>query len=346
MKKIMFCGGGSAGHVMPNIAICGDICDKYSCIYMGTDGIEREICGRYGIEFYSFTAPKFVRGKLLCNLSLPFKLIKAVKQSRVILQRTHPDLLFCKGGYASLPPAIAAAKLGIPVITHESDLSPGLANKIISRRAEVTLTAFPETAEKFSRGLYAGAPIRKDALADRGGHEVKKSRRPTIIIFGGGSGSRTLNECVRRAAPLLCKRYEVIHICGKGNVEKLDIDGYVQTEFARDIGRLYAVADCAVSRCGANSAFELIINGVPTLFIPLENRRSRGDQKENARYFERAGVCHVLGQPQLSAGALIESIDGVLRDRGLKERLKEYNLQPGNRRIIAEIERYAPPYGV
>ncbi len=339
MKKIMFCGGGSAGHVMPNMALCGDLGGKYECLYMGTDGIEHEICGRYGLRFYSFPAPKFVRGKVLCNLALPFKLIKSVKKSREILAGVRPDLLFCKGGYASLPPAIAAAKLGIPVIAHESDLTPGLANKIISRRAEVTLTAFPETARKFGRGLYAGAPIRRDALKDCGG--VKKSGRPTVIVFGGGSGSRALNDCVRRAAPLLCKRYDVIHVCGKGNVVKTDIEGYIQMEFARDMGRLYAVADCAVARCGANSAFELIINAVPTLFIPLENRRSRGDQLENARYFQRAGVCHVMRQPQLRAGTLIEGIDEVLRDKELKKQLAEYNLQPGNRRIIAEIERYA-----
>lgn len=340
MKKIMFCGGGSAGHVMPNIALCNDIGGRYKCLYMGTDGIEREICGRYGIEFFSFSAPKLVRGKVICNLALPFKLIKSIKESREILVRVRPDLLFCKGGYASLPPAIAASRLGIPVIAHESDLSPGLANKIISRRADVTLTAFPETAEKFENGLYAGAPIRTEVIKKCGG-ELKKSGRPTVIIFGGGSGSQALNDCVRRAAPLLCKRYDVIHVCGKGNVEELDIDGYVQLEFARDMGRLYAVADCAVSRCGANSAFELIINGVPTLFIPLENRRSRGDQLENAQYFERAGVCHVLRQSQLRAGTLIEEIDKVMRDAELKDKLIKYNLQPGNRRIIAEIERYA-----
>ena len=345
MKKIMFCGGGSAGHVMPNMALCGDLGGKYECLYMGTDGIEREICGRYGIKFYRFHAPKFVRGKVLCNLVLPFRLIKSVKSARQILAGVHPDLLFCKGGYASLPPAIAAAKLGIPVIAHESDLTPGLANRIISRRAEVTLTAFPETAEKFARGLYAGAPIRSDALKKSGG-DVKKSGRPTVIIFGGGSGSRALNDCVCRAAPPPCKRYDVIHICGKGNAVKTETEGYVQLEFARDMGRLYAVADCAVARCGANSAFELIINGVPTLFIPLENRRSRGDQLENARYFQRAGVCHVLRQPQLRAGTLIEGIDRVMHDGEMKKRLAAYNLQPGNGRIIAEIERYAEANGV
>lgn len=339
IKKIMFCGGGSAGHVMPNIALCEELGKRYECLYMGTDGIEREICGRYGIPFYAFPAPKFVRGKVLCNLALPFRLVKAIKRARGILAEVRPDLLFCKGGYVSLPPALAAAKPGIPVIAHESDLTPGLANRIISRRAEVTLTAFPETAERFCRGLYAGAPIRRDAMKDCGG-DIKKAR-PTVIVFGGGSGSKVLNDCVRRAAPALCKRYDVIHICGKGNVQKQNTEGYIQTEFARDMGRLYAVADCAVARCGANSAFELIINRVPTLFIPLENRRSRGDQLQNARYFERAGVCRVLRQSQLNAATLADGIDGVMRDGELKKRLDEYNLQPGNGRIIAEIERYA-----
>ena len=149
MKKITFCGGGSAGHVVPNIAIAEEVSRKYLISYIGTDGIEKAICNKNGISFTQFNGVKLVRGKIIKNLSIPFKLVKSVKECIKILKIEKPDLLFCKGGYASLPPALAANKLNIPILTHESDLSAGLANKIIARKAQRILTSFPETAKKF-----------------------------------------------------------------------------------------------------------------------------------------------------------------------------------------------------
>ena len=340
----MFCGGGSAGHVIPNIALIRELEGSYICEYMGTDGIERDICRRETVKFYRFDAVKLIRGKIIANLAIPFRLIKSVKQARAILLKARPDLLFCKGGYAALPPAIAARRLGIPVIAHESDLSPGIANRITSLFAEVTLTSFPETAEKFRRGLYAGAPVRREITCGNRAKAMEKfglDARQTVIIFGGGSGSAAINDCVRITAADICRDYNIIHICGKGNLRTADIYGYVQLEYTQDMASVYACADCAVARCGSNSAFELMANKIPTLFIPLENRRSRGDQAENAQYFYKSGLCRVLKQSLLTAEKLQEEIRATMGDRKLKKALSSYSFESGNTRIKAEIVRYA-----
>ena len=344
MKKIMFCGGGSAGHVMPNIAIAGELPEGFAAEYMGTDGIEYSICRAEGIKFFMFSAPKLARGKLLCNLSVPCRLKKSVAEAGDILLRERPDVLFCKGGYASLPPALAAKKLKIPVIAHESDLSPGLANKIISRFAAVTLTSFPETAEKFRHGRYSGPPMRRQAISASRARAREKfglDGRPTVLVFGGGSGSRAINEAVRGAVKELCREYNVLHICGKGNVTDANINGYRQFEFIPNIGEAYACADCAVARAGSNSAFELMANGLPTLFIPLENGATRGDQVKNAQYFEERGLCRVLRERELTPETLKEGIAALMADGKIKSALAACRPERGNERILAEIERVA-----
>ncbi len=342
MKKIMFCGGGSAGHVIPNLALIEDLKDEYSISYIGTDKIEKNICNSNGIAFYEFEAVKLVRGKILCNLAIPFKLIKSIKSAGEILDEVKPDLLFCKGGYVCLPPAFAAKKRGIPVITHESDLSPGLANKIIARKCEKVLTSFPSTAEKFKHGVYTGSPMRKN-LFNRDRVQAKQilglDGRSTIIVFGGGSGSKIINENIRKIAFELCKQYNILHICGKGNAVGTNIHGYKQIEFADDMGLIYTCADAAVARCGSNSANELIALKIPTLFIPLQNSASRGDQVKNAEFFKSLGLCHILSEKQLNVQSLKANIYGVLQDDKLKTALAKAQIECGNKRIIKEIKQ-------
>ena len=163
MKTILFCGGGSAGHVIPNIAIIEELKPQFNCVYIGTRGIEKDICGQNSVEFFECDTPKLIRGKIFANLTLPFKLVKAVKQAGVILDKTNPCLIFSKGGYACVPAVLAAKKRGIPVITHESDIEPGLATKFIAKRCKKVLTSFPQTARKFKNGIYCGPPIRGSA---------------------------------------------------------------------------------------------------------------------------------------------------------------------------------------
>ena len=342
MKKIMFCGGGSAGHVIPNIAIIEQIKQKYLTVYAGTDGIERNICKTNGVDFYEFDAVKFVRGKIFCNLAIPFKLLKSIKSAGKIIDKVKPDLLFCKGGYVCIPAAFAAHKRGIPIITHESDISSGLANKIIARKCEKVLTSFPSTAEKFKNGVYTGTPMRNN-LFNRDKDEAKKllniDSRPTLIVFGGGSGSKIINDNLRKIIFELCKTINVLHVCGKGNAIETNVYGYKQIEFADDMGLLYACADAAVARCGSNSANELIALKIPTLFIPLQNSASRGDQVKNAQYFLNNGLCRVLLEGNLTTTTLKDEINKLLDDKKIKSALMKSQVKCGNDAIIKEIEK-------
>ena len=340
MKKIVFCGGGSAGHVIPNVAIIEQLKGITECVYLGTNGIEKKICADNNIKFYEAEAVKLVRGKILCNLALPFKLIKSIKQAKKILEDIKPDLVFCKGGYVCVPPAIAASKLGIPVITHESDISAGLANKFIAKRCEKVLTSFPQTAKSFDRGIYTGTPMR-NSLFDRNRAKAREKfnldMRPTVLVTGGGNGSEKINNAVRNIAPKLCKDYNIIHLCGKGKAVPLSVYGYKQIEFESDMGLVYSCTDVAVSRCGSNTATELIALKIPSLFIPLENKRSRGDQVKNAEYFKNKKLCRVLKESELTEQKLIENIYALLNDTKLKKALDETSVKCGNEKILKEI---------
>lgn len=340
MKKILFCGGGSAGHVIPNIALIEQL-GEYETAYIGTGAIEESICKLNQIKFYKFDAVKFARGKILCNLTIPFKLIKSVKQAGKLLDEIKPDLLFCKGGYVCIPPTIAAKRRKIPIIAHESDIEAGLANKLIASKCEKLLTAFPVTATKFKNGKFVGTPMR-DNLFGRNKNEAmaafKLDARPTVIVFGGGSGSKIINDNLRKIIFELCKKINVLHLCGKGNAINTNVYGYRQLEFAEDMGLVYACADGAVARCGSNSANELIALKIPTLFIPLENSSSRGDQVKNAEYFENRGLCRTLREKNLSPSLLSDAIDELLRDEKLKTALGNNKTECGNKAIIREIK--------
>lgn len=341
MKKIVFSGGGSAGHVIPNIALIEQLKNEFSIAYIGTGGIEEKICKANGVEFYKFDAVKFVRGKIFCNIAIPFKLIKSIKQAGKLLDFIKPDLVFCKGGYVCIPPAFAAHKRKIPVLTHESDISAGLANRLIAKKCKKVLTTFPSTAAQFKNGVYTGSPMR-NAIFDRDKKTARElmglDNRPTLIVFGGGSGSKIINKNIRDAAFDLCKRFNIVHICGKGNKVDSNIKGYKQIEFADDMGLIYACADGAVARCGSNSANELIALKIPTLFIPLQNSSSRGDQVKNAEYFCAKGVCRVLSEKQLSHDCLKNEITKLFNDYKLKTALQQNCIECGNERIINEIK--------
>lgn len=342
MKTILFCGGGSAGHVIPNIALIEELKEHFNCVYIGTNGIEKDICAQNNVKFYECNTPKLVRGKILTNLKLPFKLIKSVKNADNLLDEIQPDLIFSKGGYACFPAVWAAKKKNIAVITHESDIHPGLATRLIARRCKKVLTSFPQTAKKFGNGIYTGSPMRKNLFnADKAAalERFGLDFRPTIVVLGGGSGSKIINDNIRKIAAKLCKDYNILHLCGKNNATGTSIYGYKQIEFAHDMGAVYACADVAVSRCGSNSAFELMSLKIPTLFIPLANSASRGDQIKNAEYFKEKGLCHVLNERELTPDSLYSGIIGVLKDNKIKSALDKSDVKCGNELIKTEVLR-------
>ncbi len=346
MKKVLFTGGGSAGHVVPNLALIEELIDEgVDVCYMGTDGIEKGLVSAWKLPYYTITCPKFARGTSLTsiknNLNIPLALWRARRQALEGLKTFRPDLVFSKGGYVALPVILAARRLGIPCLAHESDLSAGLANKLSARRCKRVLTSFPETAKSFPNGKYTGAPVRRELLnADR--REARKAfgvaeTETVLLVFGGGSGSKVINDAVRDQLKALTERYTLLHVCGKGNVVDCNIRRYRQFEFIKDMGAAYACADGVVSRAGAGTIFELLALKKPAILVPLEGA-TRGDQKQNAAYFERRGLCRVLPQGELRS--LTQETEKLFADTRLRERLKEREFHAGNDDILREIRRW------
>lgn len=314
--KIVLTGGGTAGHVMPNIALLPNLEDKFQKIYyIGCrGGIEERIAKSYGIEFYPTPAVKLDRSAKLANLRIPIKLSLAVRTAKQLLVRLSPDVVFAKGGYVSLPACLAARSLKIPVVCHESDFTPGLANKIVSRFAVCTLTSFKETQAKHA--VFTGNPVRTDiSKADKSKAEracaFSRSAK-TVLFVGGSSGAAAINRAVDEALPSLVPDFNVVHICGAGNLRP-PAPGYRCFEFVDNIFDYFAFADVVISRAGANCASELLAMGKRVIFVPLPaGGASRGDQIENAKAYARATSAKILEQDRLNTYELICAITDIL----------------------------------
>ncbi len=343
MKKILFTGGGSAGHVLPNLALMNEIrtAGFADVCYMGTEGIEKGLVEK-NTPFYTISCPKLVRGgglsALKNNLKIPFALRAAIHQAEKGLQLFQPNLVFSKGGYVALPVVLAAKKLKIPCVAHESDLSAGLANKLSAKKCRFVFTSFPETAKTLKNGKYGGAPIRREVLNTNKNVASKAWDIPqnthVLLIFGGGSGSRAINQAVRKHLKTLTEKHLVLHVCGKGNIIESTEKNYRQFEFITDMGGAYAIADLVVARAGSGTVFELMALKKPALLIPLEGA-TRGDQIQNAEYFAQKGLCHVLRQKDFDQ--LPQAIEETCNDTQMKKRLQESRYTQGNGRIVSEL---------
>lgn len=344
MKKILFTGGGSAGHVIPNIALIEELLSEgdTEVHYMGTNGIEKDLIAEWNIPFHEISCPKLIRGRSWNawkrNLRIPTQLHRAKKQALEILQKIQPDAVFSKGGYVALPVITAAKKLGIPCFAHESDYSPGLANRLTARKCKYVFTSFPETAKRLPHGKYSGAPIRR-AVFNATRAEARKAygipfHAKVLLVFGGGSGSMAINDAVRKHLRTLTEQYVILHVCGKGKVTKSNVKNYRQFEFITDMGTAYACADLILSRAGAGTVFELLALKKAALLVPLEGQ-TRGDQVENALYFQEKGLCRVLRQDLLFT--LPNAIDEAFADEGLRQRLQESDFHRGNELILHEV---------
>ena len=346
MKKILFTGGGSAGHVVPNIALMEQLLSEgdTEIFYMGTNGIEKEIVAPWKIPYHTIDCPKLVRGggfsAFKRNIKIPLRFLKSVRQAKKGLKEFRPDAVFSKGGFVALPVVVAARQLKIPCFAHESDFSAGLANKLSARYCKCVFTSFPETANRIKRGVYSGAPMKRSVLnASRAEARIKAGigfDETVVLVFGGGSGSKAINKAVRKHLKTLTEKYTVIHVCGKGNAVKSNIKNYRQAEFVADMGGVYACADLVVCRAGAGTVFELLALKKPAILVPLEGQ-TRGDQTENAEYFKKRGLCRVLKQSELDR--LPQEIENALYDEKLKARLAEADYRAGNERILREIRR-------
>jgi UDP-N-acetylglucosamine--N-acetylmuramyl-(pentapeptide) pyrophosphoryl-undecaprenol N-acetylglucosamine transferase len=341
MATIILTGGGTAGHCVPNIALIQHLKNHFDKIYyIGSEnGIEKQIITEQTkLKYFGISCAKLKRSITLKNLLIPFKVALGVKQAGVILDKLKPDVIFSKGGYVAVPVILAGKKRKIPIITHESDFTIGLANKITAKHCKKVLTSFPETAKTIKNGLYVGPPLKqlktsKTTALNKFGLSGKK---PVILVTGGSLGSQIINTTLREALPNLLKNFEILHICGKNNIDK-DIvhNGYVQVEFVNDMKQAYSVADICVSRAGSNTLFELLSLKKPCVLIPLPKGASRGDQVLNAEYFQKKGVVYVLQQNALTPESLAITIESVYSNR--KNIVKNLDKEP----IINSCEKIA-----
>ena len=326
MKKIVLTGGGTAGHVTPNIALLPSLLEaSYQISYIGSyQGIEKELIQAASIPYYGISSGKLRRYLDLKNLSDPFKVLKGLGQAIRLLHKLKPDIVFSKGGFVSVPVVLAARFCKIPVIIHESDITPGLANKLAIPAAKKVCCNFPETLKYLpkEKAVLTGSPIRQELLSG----DAKSARsychfnseKPVLLVIGGSTGSKVINDAIRSQLSVLLQKYQIIHLCGKGNVDTnlTGTVGYAQYEYiSTQLKDMFALADIVISRAGANAICELLALHKPNILIPLSAAASRGDQILNANSFQKQGFSYVIEEENLTADTLQEALSTVFEQK-------------------------------
>ncbi|MDD6571221.1 MAG: undecaprenyldiphospho-muramoylpentapeptide beta-N-acetylglucosaminyltransferase [Thermoflexaceae bacterium] len=326
MKKIILTGGGTAGHVTPNIALLPALSEAgFEVSYIGSyDGIEKKLIEEFNIPYYGIATGKFRRYLDLKNLTDPFKVIKGYGEALKLMQELKPDIVFSKGGFVSVPVVLAAKAKKIPVISHESDMTPGLANKIAKPAATKICCNFPETVNLLpkDKAVLTGTPIRQELLM---GNRLAgldfcgfTSDKPVIMVVGGSTGAVHVNDAVRAILPKLLEKFQVVHLCGKGKLDENynNTPGYIQFEYVnKELRDVFAAADIVISRAGANAICELLALRKPNLLIPLSAKASRGDQILNANSFKAQGYSIVLEEENMTEETLYAAITELYDNR-------------------------------
>lgn len=352
MKKIVLTGGGTAGHVTPHFALLDFFKEESIHVdYIGSKGgIEESLVTAMNIPYYPIQSGKLRRYFDLKNFTDPFRIIAGFFESIKYLKKLRPDLVFSKGGFVSVPVVMAAGLLKIPVIIHESDMTPGLANKLSAPFAKKILTTFEATLQHLPEGkaVYTGSPIRND-LAD--GSKDKglafcnfDESRPVLLMMGGSIGSVKINNTLREALPSLLSDFQIIHLCGKGNLDASlnDTIGYRQFEFvSSELKDLFAATDIILSRAGSNAINEFLFLCKPSLLIPLSRSASRGDQILNAEEFQRKGYALVLEEEALSVDSLIASLKTLKEKKeDFIKAMKDANSTSGASNVFQELKKF------
>ncbi len=353
MKKIVMTGGGTGGHVTPNLALIPRLqADGWEIHYIGAaNSIEQQLISAVpGVKFYCVSVGKLRRYFDPKNFSDPFRVIKGVAQATRIIHRIKPDVVFSKGGFVSVPVVYGAHFNHVPVVTHESDLTPGLANKLCLPFASAQCCTFPE-AVKYAKGkgVYTGTPLRPEIFEGDRERGLKtfglNANLPVLMVVGGSSGAQAINECVREALPQLMQGFQVLHLCGRGNLSDrlAGSKNYVQVEYLdREMADAYACADVLISRAGSNSLCEILALKKPALLIPYPMGASRGDQILNAESFEKRGLSRVMQQDQMTAETLAREVIRLYHDRGaLMDAMAAEHTGGGVDRVLEQIYKYA-----
>lgn len=353
MKRIVLTGGGTAGHVTPNLALLPQLQEKgYEVNYIGSyDGIEKGLIEAAGVPYYGISSGKLRRYFDIKNFSDPFKVMKGFFEARKLLKKLKPDVVFSKGGFVSVPVVLAAKARKIPCIIHESDITPGLANKICIPTAQKVCANFPETMKYLpaEKAVLTGTPIREELFK---GNRIAgldfcgfTANKPVIMVVGGSTGAAALNEAVHNLLPTLLRDYQIIHLCGKGKAaaEYEGIEGYCQFEYiSKEMKDLFAAADMVISRAGANAICELLALRKPHILVPLPAAASRGDQILNAESFEHQGYSYVLQEEDLTNDTLLKAIRYVTENKqSYVEAMEKSSLNGAIPTIIGLLEEAA-----
>ncbi|MEG1459158.1 MAG: undecaprenyldiphospho-muramoylpentapeptide beta-N-acetylglucosaminyltransferase [Acetivibrio sp.] len=326
MKRIVLTGGGTAGHVTPNIALLPRLQEEgYEVHYIGSyDGIERKLIEEFDVPYYGISSGKLRRYFDPKNFSDPLKVIKGYGEASSLLKKLKPDVVFSKGGFVSVPVVLAAKRRKIPAIIHESDMTPGLANKLCIPCATKICANFPETIQILPKGkaVLTGSPIRQELFCGNKAAGLSfcgfTKEKPVLLIIGGSLGSAVVNQALRSLLPTLLEKFQIIHLCGEGKTDAslAGTKGYIQFEYVKkELSDLMAAADLVISRAGANAICELLALKKPNILIPLSASASRGDQILNAASFEKQGYSYVIKEEDLQAQTLQKAITTVFEKK-------------------------------
>ena len=349
MKKIVLTGGGTLGHVTPHLALIPRLREAgYEIHYIGTEnGMEApKMRAVEGVTYHAVKSGKLRRYHSWQNFTDPFRVIAGAFQSARLMGKIRPDVVFSKGGFVAVPVVFGAWLHRIPVLCHESDLTPGLANKLCRPFARRFATTFPECAEALGKKAeMTGTPLRPELFRgsrDKGlalfGFDGSK---PVMLMMGGSSGAQSVNACLREALPQL-KEFDIAHICGRGNLDPAleGAEGYRQIEFLdEDLPDAFACTDLVLSRAGANALCEFQALGRPMLLIPYPLGASRGDQILNAKSLQKRGLCNVLEQEKMTPDTLARAVKETWEERDrLTAALKNAPPADGTERVLEMIE--------
>lgn len=326
MKKIILTGGGTAGHVAPNLALVPALKKNgYEIHYIGShNGIEKNLVTKEGLTYYGISSGKWRRYKSVKNISDIFRIGKGLLDALSLMRKIKPDVVFSKGGFVVVPVIYAAKLCGVKCVIHESDITPGLATKLAIPFAKKVCVSFPETLSKVpkDKGVLTGTPLRESLLTGNINagislfENASGNNNPILLVTGGSQGAKAINACVRKSLDVLLKKFRIIHLCGKGNLSGIKQNGYVEFEYlSENMKNAIAASDIVLSRAGANTIFELVALKKPNLLIPLPLEVSRGDQVLNAKSFQQQGFSMVLPENEMTPASLCESLSTLYNKR-------------------------------
>lgn len=347
--SIVFTGGGTAGHVLPTKPVIERFLDRGDrVVFIGSkSGLERQLVADWDVEFNDITAGKLRRYLSFENFIDAFRVPIGVLQALLLLLRIKPNAVFSKGGYVAFPVVVAAWLLRIPVVAHESDLSPGLATRMCTRFVKTQCVSFAQTKTKAKQVVVTGTPIRAELVVGDARRAKTwlnlDSRSKVLVVVGGSLGAEAINQVVHSSIDELATEFVVIHVCGKGNVNESlrTLENYFQFEYINEQwGDVLALADVVVSRSGANALFELLSLRKPNILIPLPLAQSRGDQIENAELAEQNGWSLVLSQDQCNSESLIAEISSLMDNlTQWQAKLQTFDVKDSTSLIVAEIDQ-------